>query len=318
MPVEMQNFKHISVRLHQGGSLMPHSRADPNGPLARKERYDRLDRFVRTWCTMGMPGTKPFFEGLWAGHETTKLTVLLSASSVCSGKDFMLDAIDVLKGVLGFEELLSSRRSSSTPNSPYPTISRVHSRSQSQPLPSQQLSAPSYPQKSPPIISTTLPKRARAPSDPFLDTPPLSTSYSSGNTTAQLSTSGSSTVDEPPTPVTPRDDPTDYFNSSAGRELPDLDEYLRTWTAPDLSEPEYLNLLTIFPTFIVRHPLPTFPVPSKSRRFPDIEEGEAVVEERKDIRVGTGTMWVGPKTRSPGWQGSWWTRFKLWWKRLFS
>ena len=50
-----------------GGSLMPHSRADPNGPIARKERFDRLDRFVRTWCTMGMPGTKPFFEALWAG-----------------------------------------------------------------------------------------------------------------------------------------------------------------------------------------------------------------------------------------------------------
>ena len=49
-----------------GGSLMPHSRADPNGPMARKERFERLDRFVRTWCTMGMPGTKPFFEALWA------------------------------------------------------------------------------------------------------------------------------------------------------------------------------------------------------------------------------------------------------------
>ena len=49
-----------------GGSLMPHSRADPKGPLAKKERYERLDRFVRTWCTMGMPGTKPFFQGLWA------------------------------------------------------------------------------------------------------------------------------------------------------------------------------------------------------------------------------------------------------------
>ncbi len=48
-----------------GGSLMPPSRADPNGPLARKERLDRFERFVRTWCTMGMPGTKPFFEGLW-------------------------------------------------------------------------------------------------------------------------------------------------------------------------------------------------------------------------------------------------------------
>lgn len=45
---------------------MPHSRADPSGPLAKKERFDRFERFVRTWCTMGMPGTKPFFEGLWA------------------------------------------------------------------------------------------------------------------------------------------------------------------------------------------------------------------------------------------------------------
>jgi hypothetical protein len=63
-----------------GGSLMPHSRADPRGTLARKgmwegafrlcldgtslllERYDRMERFVRSWCTMGMPGTIPFFE----------------------------------------------------------------------------------------------------------------------------------------------------------------------------------------------------------------------------------------------------------------
>lgn len=49
-----------------GGSLLPHSRANPNGPVAQKERFDRLDRFVKTWCTMGMPGTKPFFEALWA------------------------------------------------------------------------------------------------------------------------------------------------------------------------------------------------------------------------------------------------------------
>ena len=49
-----------------GGSLMPHSRAEPKGQLAKKERYERLDQFIRTWCTMGMPGTKPFFQGLWA------------------------------------------------------------------------------------------------------------------------------------------------------------------------------------------------------------------------------------------------------------
>jgi hypothetical protein len=45
---------------------MPHARANPNGPLARKERSERLTRFLRAWCTMGMPGTKPFFEALWA------------------------------------------------------------------------------------------------------------------------------------------------------------------------------------------------------------------------------------------------------------
>ena len=49
-----------------GGSLMPHSRSDPTGPIAQKERFNRFDRFVRNWCTMGMPGTKPFFEALWA------------------------------------------------------------------------------------------------------------------------------------------------------------------------------------------------------------------------------------------------------------
>lgn len=321
---------HLSATL-PGGSLMPHSRAEPTGPLARKERYDRLERFVRTWCTMGMPGTKPFFEGLWAvmrlqvipehlggaGGRKIEWEIDDALFKEAAGKDFMLDAIDVLKGVLGFEEILSSRRSPSTAYSSFPLVSRVHSRSQSQPLPSGS-SAPAHPQKSPPIISTTLPKRARAPSDPFLDTPPLSTSYSSGNTTAHLSTSGSSTIDEPATPNTSRDDPTDYFSSaSAGRDLPDPEEYLRVWTVPDLSDPEFLALLKVFPAFIARNPLPTFPTLSKSAQLADIEEAMANDEERKEIRVGTGTMWVGFKTRTPGWQGSWWIRFKLWWKRLF-
>lgn len=49
-----------------GGSLMPHARADPSGTVARKERYERFERFIRTWCIVGMPGTKPFFTALWA------------------------------------------------------------------------------------------------------------------------------------------------------------------------------------------------------------------------------------------------------------
>jgi hypothetical protein len=56
---------HLSAT-QPGGSLMPHSRADPHGDMARRERQERLEKFIRSWCTMGMPGTKPFFEALWA------------------------------------------------------------------------------------------------------------------------------------------------------------------------------------------------------------------------------------------------------------
>lgn len=51
---------------HPGGSLLPNSRLDPAGKAAKKERLDRFARFLRTWCTSGMPGTRPFFQGLWA------------------------------------------------------------------------------------------------------------------------------------------------------------------------------------------------------------------------------------------------------------
>ena len=49
-----------------GGSLMPHCRANPDGPSARDERKEHLDRFIKAWCNVGMPGARPFFEGLWA------------------------------------------------------------------------------------------------------------------------------------------------------------------------------------------------------------------------------------------------------------
>lgn len=39
--------------------------------------------------------------------------------------------------------------------------------------------------------------------------------------------------------------------------------------------------------------------------------------DRNEIEVGTGTMWLGNKRRTDGWQGNWWTRFKLWLARVF-
>jgi len=49
-----------------GGSLMPLSQADPTGCTAQKEHFEAFEHFVRSWCTVGMPGTKSFFKGLWA------------------------------------------------------------------------------------------------------------------------------------------------------------------------------------------------------------------------------------------------------------
>lgn len=56
---------HLSVTL-PGGSLSAHSRLHPNGPAARKERYEHFDTFLRNWCALAMPGARPFFEALWA------------------------------------------------------------------------------------------------------------------------------------------------------------------------------------------------------------------------------------------------------------
>ncbi|KAI0055157.1 hypothetical protein BV25DRAFT_285724 [Artomyces pyxidatus] len=321
---------HLSAT-HPGGSLLPHSRADPTGPVAQKERLERFDRFVRSWCTMGMPGTKPFFEGLWALMRLQVVPEHLGGAGPyrihweiddavfkeAAGKDFMLEAIDVLKGVLAFEEAPSKRTSTSTVGSPTYTLSSpIHARSQSQPL-----------QSKPPVPARRTPapqeppahaKRPRAPSDPFLDTPGLSHSFSSSSPLSPnpLSASYSETIDDPPSPKTPPPDTDDVFAAQPRAPAPAqcaLDEseeaFLRTWTSPDLADPELLELLKLFPTFISRRALPRF-----AAHGTDDEEMQAGAGE---LRVGTGRMWMSRLQRSGNFKGGWWVRFRLWWKRLF-
>ncbi|KAH9949602.1 hypothetical protein B0H21DRAFT_727597 [Amylocystis lapponica] len=256
-----------------GGSLMPHSRADPSGPLAKKERFDRLERFVRTWCTVGMPGTKPFFEALWAVMRLQVIPEHLGGAGgyrieweiddavfkEAAGKDFMLDAIDVLKGVRTPTNRRSPSLTSPGPYSAFSPLSTIHSRSQSQPLPAA-LSAPPASRNGPRNIATP---------------------------------------------------------TAANLDFSDLNSYMRTWIAPDLPNHEYVTLLTVFPSFITQKTLPRFPLPETSRRAADIEEGQEMQTDSKRIRVGTGTMWLGLKPRTRGWQGSWWTKFKLWLQRIF-
>jgi len=222
-----------------------------------------------------------------------------------AGKDFMLEAIDVLKGVLAFEETPSSKNilpSHIRATSPEPPI---HARSRSQPLPSDQK----------PVASATTfqPKRARAPSDPFLDTPPAPL-LSAGSYSLQSSTNnmGQEGEDELPSPIFE-----DHVTSSMRGDFMFNDseeEYMRIWTSPDLPNPEILELLKVFPSFVSRRPLPRFP-PSSPRHV-DIEEGDDEGLEGKQIHFGTGSMWVSPKPRNE-WNGGWWTRFILWWRRIF-
>lgn len=56
---------HLSA-IKPGHSLTPNARSHPSESAAREERLQRFTGFVSTWCTVGYPGTKPFFEGLWA------------------------------------------------------------------------------------------------------------------------------------------------------------------------------------------------------------------------------------------------------------
>ncbi|KAJ7072134.1 hypothetical protein C8F01DRAFT_1297313 [Mycena amicta] len=286
-----------------GASLTPHARANPNGNVAKKERYERFERFVRTWCSMGMPGPQPFFQSLWAimrlqivpesiggaGRNVIMWEFDDAVLRESAGRDFMVEAIDVLKGVLAFQETPSSKRVSGLPSN-YQAPS-IHARSQSHPISS-------------PSTSTVQPKRARAPSDPFLDTPALSNSLSSSpssNTSALLSTP---TAEDSPPPPPPADDPIDDTD----------EEYLRIWTSPDLSNPEYVDLLKVFPAFITRRTLPRFPVASNPK---DVEQGLNEGSEDKALQFGTGSMWVSSIARSDGFEGSFWARFILWWKRVF-
>ncbi|KAG6329452.1 hypothetical protein ID866_9637 [Astraeus odoratus] len=233
-----------------------------------------------------------------------------------AGKDFMLDAIDVLKGVLAFEDAPSTNVISGY-GSRLPSSS--HSRCRSQPLPS------GNDAQATPITVTSQAKRARAPSDPFLDMPSLSHSAStqSSGATLPLVSSAGENAEDCVSPTTLHEQP----GGDEGEQLSlpplhsdfGMDEsevHLRVWSAPDLSNPEYLSLLTIFPSFITRRSLPRFPV-SKNTRVADIEEGEEERGEGKEIRFGTGTMWVSCKRRGERYKGDWWTRFVLWWRGLF-
>lgn len=198
-----------------------------------------------------------------------------------------------------------------------------HSRSQSQPLPS----ALSISNKSGPSIATTIQaKRTRAPSDPFLDMDMPGLSHSLASSASTLPQGASTLPRTPTTPsaegapesgnlLTPRPRQTDGDESDSD----DGEEYIRVWTTPDLPDAEFLTLLKLFPVFVSARPLARFPVSERALRgrVPDEEEADDADTDGRDVKHGTGRMWVGARRRRSTNSGGWWSRFVGWVRRVF-
>jgi hypothetical protein len=184
--------------------------------------------------------------------------------------------------------------------------SAIHTRAHSQPLPSDKMT------------SVVQPKRARAPSDPFLDTPTMSRSLgasSSHSSGTVLTTVNSETSDVEFSPRYVEDGTMTTFSNRNEFSLddPEEEQSMRIWTSADLTDTEYLDLLKLFPSFISQRTLPRFPDTSRSANT-DVEEG--LTPAPQHVRCGTGKILPSSKERSAV-EESWFTRFILWLRRTF-
>ncbi len=92
---------------------------------------------------------------------------------------------------------------------------------------------------------------------------------------------------------------------------------MRIWLAPDLSNPEYSSLTSLFPSAIRARTLPRFTTRPSINKSLDLESG-TMSEVRSEVRCGTGRMWLSRTERSGRWRGSWWNRFCHWWTTVLS
>ncbi|KAA1089542.1 hypothetical protein PGT21_021582 [Puccinia graminis f. sp. tritici] len=100
-------------------------------PRARQERLDRLKKFINAHCVRNMVGVHPFFNSLCAvlhllslparksgaGKRRVEWEIDLALFCEAGGEPFLVDSIQLLKGVLGFEDHLKPLVASSLRNS---------------------------------------------------------------------------------------------------------------------------------------------------------------------------------------------------------
>ncbi|POY75623.1 hypothetical protein BMF94_1245 [Rhodotorula taiwanensis] len=175
--------------------VSPHSDSVPamRSAAARQARGHRLKAFVQANCVEAMPGTHPFFRGLFAAlwvqanqaearcvEWEVDVAVFTEAGS---GDAWARDAVEILKGALGMSERIKSQAASTYADSTRTSRlssarSETSSVRHSQPVMSSATTAPVVferpakktsgpPPPVPPHRGSSA--RHRAPSDPFLD-----------------------------------------------------------------------------------------------------------------------------------------------------
>ncbi|EJT49301.1 hypothetical protein A1Q1_01601 [Trichosporon asahii var. asahii CBS 2479] len=265
-----------------GGSLSHAARAEPGGPRARAERFERAAHFVRTWGAAS-GGLEPFFRGLWsvirvqsrpkggAGDKRVVWEVDDAILLESGGPEFMHEAVTTLKGVLGFEERAleapPSLRRHSGVEAPRPSPARLAARASGTPL--------------------DMDGDDAAAEEADLNRPRFRLwvfpAYISDEEAEDLlslfptfRTRGKKADARLPTPTAPNEK--------------SLEEGLGANERWRQTQIEGQTLLT----------------PRE-----ECEDALGV------LRSGTGRMWAGDEKRDEGWRGGTWFRFKRWWRRLF-
>ncbi|KAF9518623.1 hypothetical protein BS47DRAFT_1482489 [Hydnum rufescens UP504] len=335
----ISEFRALLSSTEPGNSLTLASRADPLGSLARKERFEKFKHFIQSQCVSGVPGTHPFFEGLYGMIRLQTLPVKLGGSGdrlieweiddavfmESAGKDFSTEAVDVLKGVLGFRESLGD--TDGIPSTPASVFSDTDMSEVGEDRNADGMATPTKMRR---INSTPVQmdgSQSRASSDPFMDP---SRSY---NSMLHVSATMDDATDvDSAEPLTPVDDQhTDSLipkqvpkRNPMGRmdiTIPSLSEpQLRTWTFPaSLTNPELQKLLALFPSSITRQNVPRFKSQSTSGPSPrELEEGAlATSTSGMEIHVGTGKMRLTNQPRHPTWRGGLWERVLGWFLSIF-
>ncbi|KAG9096627.1 hypothetical protein FS749_008073 [Ceratobasidium sp. UAMH 11750] len=332
--------------------------------MARQERAARFQKFVD--AQGGSAGTQNFFFGLHAAMRLQTLPPSIGGTGEgrieweiddavfmeSGGNQFMLEAVDMMKGVLGFDERplnyrpLPSRAFHHRPSYSSPTnvVSSYGDRSEDSPSSETPITRPL---RSAPLA------RSRASSDPFLDptrsSPSMHAALSMALPTPEesatdLDSLGPSTpLDErgPEIPPPPASLPDPYQSSaySMNAEAFLNEPQLRIWTFPPyLTNPELHKLIAMLPPSITSQPVPRFKPLGKpkrrerKRKAADVDlEGEGnpmqtaditsvgadLAKERGEIRKGTGRMWIGDLVRLPGWRGTFWDSVRDWFRHLF-